>query len=114
MQARIVGADLWARPYRRIWASTPQIADYTDFADCADSKGIAACSCAIDAPLTLTGLTQIEQKRAYFVVFNPLKNQRYECLMAFPAPYQGDFKRDCVSPNINEHKQYFDDFFLIW
>ena len=21
---------------------------------------------------------------------NPLKNQRYECLMAFPAPYQGD------------------------
>ena len=23
---------------------------------------------------------------------NPLKNQRYEARMGFPAPYQGDFK----------------------
>ena len=46
----IVGAGLWARPClnaRRIWASTPQIADYTDYADCADFKRIAVCSCAI-------------------------------------------------------------------
>ncbi len=34
-------------------------------------------------------------------------NQRYEGSpygiprMAFPAPYQGDFKRECVSPIIN-------------
>ena len=37
-------------------------------------------------------------KSRYFVVFNPLKNQRYEARMGCPAPYQGDFKRKCVSP----------------
>ena len=46
------------------------------------------------------GLTQTEQisdiwteKSGIFHIFNPLKNQRYEARMGFPAPYQGDFKK---------------------
>ena len=60
------------------------------------------------------GLTQTEQisdiwrrKSGIFHIFNPLKNQRYECRMAFPAPYQGDFKKQCISPasieNLSNH-----------
>ena len=30
-------------------------------------------------------------KNRYLVVFNPLKNQRYECLMGIPRPLSGDF-----------------------
>ena len=55
------------------------------------------------------GLTQTEQisdiwteKSGIFHIFNPLKNQRYEARMGFPAPYQGDFKKQCVSPRIVE------------
>ena len=32
---------------RRIWARTPQIADYTDYTDYADFKSIRVCSGAI-------------------------------------------------------------------
>ena len=42
----------------------------------------------------------LDAKSGNFRSLNPLKNQRYECLMAFPAPYQGDFKRECISPNL--------------
>ncbi len=43
------------------------------------------------------------ENACYVFGFNPLKNQnqnqRYEgSLWAFTAPYQGDFKKECVSP----------------
>ena len=38
---------------RRIWARTPQIADYTDYTDYADFKSIRVCRGAFIAPVTL-------------------------------------------------------------
>ena len=46
--------------------------------------------------LIVSGLTQIEQisgiwtqKSGIFYIFNPLKNQRYECLNGIPRPLLG-------------------------
>ena len=52
------------------------------------------------------GLTQTEQisdiwtkKSGIFHIFNTPKNQRYEgSPYGIPRPYQGDFKKQCVSP----------------